>query len=80
MDLSEGVHSAPPLEETAAIMTELKAGVRAIDMRFDSLTTELDGMHERLDDLSSRLGATEHQVSNIEDGATALTKLMERIK
>ncbi|KAJ1186609.1 hypothetical protein NDU88_003390 [Pleurodeles waltl] len=52
-------------------MAELKTGFKTIEMR-------LDGMHERLDDHSTRISATEQQIPDMEDGSAALTKHVER--
>ncbi|KAJ1125394.1 hypothetical protein NDU88_003826 [Pleurodeles waltl] len=63
-----------------AILTELRAGLCAIDNRFDSLLTILASMSCHLDKQQSCLESAEGRVSAIEDDTESLRKRLEKVE
>ena len=58
-----------------AIMSELKMGFRAIDVRFNTITASLEQMDERLDRQNTRIGEAERRISTLEDTSTIVKSL-----
>ncbi|KAJ1129820.1 hypothetical protein NDU88_008185 [Pleurodeles waltl] len=58
----------------------MKASFKAIEKRFEALTMLLGGMHERLNEHSTRFGAVEQRILDVEDGAMALIRCVERVE
>ncbi|KAJ1125814.1 hypothetical protein NDU88_004232 [Pleurodeles waltl] len=64
MDFSGGI---------AAVMAELCAGLRSMDVRFDILTSCLAAVHERLEQQTTGL-------DGLEDGDRAMAKCLESLE